>query len=434
MSVLRAPAGASSGDRVLWRGEAEGAGRVAAGRPGEVLRLLSRAWRNVALYGAGHAVAQSTINDLSQFLQDALARRPALRLFIQEDTFFEDGRVLLEETLRYYSLLTAFRQRLIGAIQLNAGVDRRELEHLLEILNLKPDELARRGGGEAYLRDGGVQHITVGSGAIAGTGALPAPTEKTREGAVTKVDPQDAYRAGLRVMDELSYRASLGLPLNLAQAKTVVNYYLDILSDERAAHLGIAALKNYDEDTYHHSVNVCILSMLVASRLHMDRTQLIVVGLAGLLHDIGKVRVPRAIIAKPGTLTAEEMDAVKRHPVHGAHILRELPGLSRFAMVAAFEHHAGFNLSGYPRITAKKTPHLITRIVFVADCFDAMTTARRVYRDPKCVEDALREILKDAGTVFDPVVAKLFCESCRAFVAAAREAQKSSPESASGHH
>jgi putative nucleotidyltransferase with HDIG domain len=232
------------------------------------------------------------------------------------------------------------------------------------------------------------------------------------QAAAVKVDPQDAYRAGLRVVDELSYQASMNLPLNLAKARMVVNYFLDIIGDERAALLGIAALKNYDEDTYHHSVNVCILSLLLASQLNMDRTLLVLVGLSGLLHDIGKVRIPRNIIAKPANLTAEEMEIVKRHTIFGAHILRELPGLSQLAMVVAFEHHARYDLTGYPRITMKKIPHLVTRIVWVADCFDAMTTARREYRVPKRVDEALREILDGAGTVYDPLLAKLFCKYC----------------------
>jgi putative nucleotidyltransferase with HDIG domain len=413
---------------VLWRADAGGLKSTVSGRPGEILRLLSRAWRNVGLYGAGHPVAQTAVNELCEFLQATLSRRPALRVFVQEDTFFEESRALLEETLRFFSLLSALTQRLIGAVQLNAGVERREVEHLIEMLNVKPEELARRGGAEAYLRAAAVHHITVGSAVLAGTGVVGALTEKApeprpREGAPVRVDPQDAYRAGLRVMDELSYQASADLPLNLTKARIVVNYFLDILADDRAAVLGLTALKNYDEDTYHHSVNVSILSLLLASQLEMDRPQLVVVGLAGLLHDIGKVRVPRHIIAKPGKLTEQEMEILKRHPNYGAHILRDLPDLSRLVTVAAFEHHASYDLSGYPRIVAKKLPHLVSRIVTLADSFDAMTSARRAYRDAKRIDEAVNEIIAGAGTTFDPVLAKLFCKSCRALFTGRSEAK-----------
>jgi len=422
-------------DRVLWRADAEDGKRAAADRPGELLRLLSRAWRNVGLYGPDHRVAQTTVTDLHQFLSEVLSRRSMLRLYIQEDTFFEEDKALLEESLRLFSLLTALTERQIRAIQFVSGVEPRELTHLIEVLNQKPAELERVGGPEAYLTARAVQHVAVGTVVIGGTVVEGGSETKTGpatgggggkgEGgpqrgvpkAAVKVDPKDAYGAGLRIMDELSYEASMNVPLNLAKARMVVNYFLDIITDDSAALLGMAALKKYDEDTYHHSVNVCILSLLMASQLNMDRPQLLLVGLAALLHDIGKVRVPRDIIAKPSKLTPEEMDIVKRHTIYGAHILRELPGPARLAMVVAFEHHAKYDLSGYPKITLKTMPHLLSRIIWVADCFDAMTTSRRAYRSAKRIDQALQEILDEAGTTFDPLLAKLFCKYCGTYLA-----------------
>jgi putative nucleotidyltransferase with HDIG domain len=426
MTSPLSPAGRSEA-HVLWRGDGGKPRRPLSDRPGEILRLLSRVWRNAALYGADHRVVLTALGDLHEALQGPLSSRPSIRLFIHEDTFFVDGMVLLEESLQLFSLLRAFKARKIGALQLDAGVEPGELAHLIDVLNLKVDELERRGGAEAYLGERGVRHIKVGSaaGGAAGSGPLsmgPAMDSgggggqsgggrevRPGEAKTRKVDPQNAYRAGLRVMGDLSSRAAMDLPLNLGKAQVVIDYFIDILNDDSAALLGIATLKNYDEDTYHHSVNVCILSLLIGSQLNLDRTFLVTVGLAALLHDIGKVRVPRNIITKPSGLTPEEQEIVRRHTIYGAHILRELPGLSRLAMVVAFEHHAQYDLSGYPQVTMKEFPHLITRIVWVADCFDAMTSSRRAYRRPKSPEQALKEILDGAGTTYDPVVAKLFC-------------------------
>jgi putative nucleotidyltransferase with HDIG domain len=405
-------------DHILWRVDAGRAKRSGADSPGEILRLLSRAWRNAALYGAGHRVVLNTMNELHEFLREPLSSRPSIRLFIHADTFFLENRVLLEESLRLYSLLGALKDRQISAIQLDAGVEPGELQHLIHVLNLHAQEVQRLGGADAYLKTYGVQHITVGAAVGAGPGMRAgaegeAGPEERKE---VKVDPQDAYRAGLRVMDELTYQASANIPLNLGKARVIINYFIDLIHDQSAAMLGIAALKNYDEDTYHHSVNVCMLSLMIGSQLNMDRSLLIPLGLAGLLHDIGKVRVPREIIAKPGTLTPDEEKIVRRHTLYGAHILRELPGPARIAMVVAYEHHANYDLSGYPRITAKEAPYLLTRIVWVADCFDAMTSTRRVYRRPKRPEEALKEILDGAGTLYDPVMAKLFCRYWRTYL------------------
>ncbi len=414
------PSARRSEDPVLWRGDAEVLKRPRSDRPGEILRLLSRAWRNAALYGAAHPFILETFSNLHQLIQGLLSKRSSTRLSIDEDTFFIENTALLEDSLQLYPLLMAFKEREINAIQLDAGVEPWELKHVIEILNLEPKEVQHLGGAGAYLEEHQVKHIRLGSAARTNMREEAGPKDsqegqrsddsmQTPQGppASVKVDPQDAYRAGLRVMDELTYQGSMNLPFSLRKARVVVNSFIDIIAEDSVALPAVAMLKNYDEDTYHHSVNVSILSLLIGSRLRLDRTLLLTVGLAGLLHDIGKTRVPQEILAKPAKLTPEELEIVRRHTVFGAHVLRDLPGLSRLAMVVAFEHHANYNLSGYPQIATKKIPHLLTRIVQVADVFDAATSSRRAYRRPKLKGEAMKAILDGAGTLFDPVIAKL---------------------------
>lgn len=408
-----------SGAPALGRRDAGAPTRSDPERPGEMLRQLSRARRDAVLYGAEHAVLLEIINDLHQSLQTALAGRPSVKLFIYEDTFFIDNKVLLEESLQLDSLLKAFKDREINAVQVNAGVESWELKHLIGVLNRKAEQFGRPGAAQAFMEEGGVKHIKVGFAAPSGTRSAPA-------GMV--VDPQDIYRAGLRVMDELTYQAGMNLPLNVGKALKVVNYLLDVAADDSAALFGLTGMKNYDEDTYHHSVRVSMLSLLIGSQLNLDRTVLVTLGLAGLLHDIGKMRIPRELIASSAKLTPDEEAMVRRHTVHGAHALRDLSGLLRLAIVVAFEHHANYNLSGYPRITAKGVPHLFTRIVQVADVFDAATSSRRAYRQSKRPAEALKAILDGAGTEFDPVLARFSVKVLAGlFREAARRAQDAQP-------
>jgi len=363
--------------------------------------------RHATLYGPEHPVVTEVLQDLHEFLQGLLSHRPSVRLFINQDTFLLENTALLEESLQYYSLLIGFRERHVNAIKLDRGVEPWELQHLVEVLNLKDDAMLRPGGADAYLVKKGVTHIKVG--AVEGTDtAAPQGGERDSDSATrVRVDPQHAYRAALRVMAELTYQASMSFPLNLRKAQKIVNHFVDIITEDSAALLGVAALKDYDEDTYHHSLNVSILSLLIGSQLNLERPVLVALGLAGLLHDIGKVRVPRELVARPGKFTPAEEAIMRRHTVLGAYALRELPGLLRLAMVVAFEHHANYDLSGYPQITTKEVPHLLTRIVHVADVFDAATCSRRTYRRPKRPQEALAMLLDGAGTVFDPVLAKL---------------------------
>lgn len=367
-------------------------------RPGEILRGLSRARRTVALYGTDHPVAAQTLGDVHKAIQQILETQHALRFFIHEETFYAGKTVLLEESLRLPSFLADLQARGIGLIELVEGLAPRELHHLVYVLSAPAEELLRHGGLSAYLTAHDVQHVRIGAGR-----ALSAEEE-----AALHVDPRDVYRAGLRIVDGLHFQAARELPLDLRKANQVLSSLLDAMREDKSALQGLAVLKHYDEGALHHSVNVSVIALLIGLQSGLDRPQLMTLGLAALLHDIGKVRIPREILTKPGRLTDEELVIVRRHPLFGAHLLRNLTGSSRLAMIAAFEHHANYNLSGYPRITMKPTPHPMSRIVQVAEFFDAATHSRRTDRRPMLSSEAVAFVLSRAGEIFDPLVAQVF--------------------------
>ncbi|MDQ7851284.1 MAG: HD domain-containing protein [Armatimonadota bacterium] len=382
---------------VLWS-PPPGMRRARPQRPGQILSALSRARRTSLLFGPDHPVVLETMSEAHTLISHLLAQRASLRFFIDGDAFFVENTVLLEESLQLQPLLAELRAREIGAIELHAGLVPAELRSLVELLGLPPAEIHRRGGPTTTLQQLGVRHIVVG------------PSGPPRQDLDLRVDPREAYRAGLQVVDELTFQASRDVPLDLRKARLILTSLMDIIARNREALLGVSAIKDYDEDTAHHSVNVSVLSLLVGSQLELDRVGLTTLGLAALLHDIGKVRVPWEILTKASKLTQEELQVVRRHTLYGAQILRELPGLARLAMVVAFEHHANYDLSGYPAITAKPAPHLLTRIVQVADFYDAATSARRVYQRAMLPHEAITFILARAGKVFDPVVARIFVQ------------------------
>ena len=382
---------------VLWT-PTPGGRRARAQRPGQILSAIARARRTAGLFGPDHPVVLETMTEAHELIDHLLAARLSLRFSIYEDAFFVENTVLLEESLQLQPLLVDMRAREIGTIELHAGLVPAELRSLVELLNLTPGEIRTRGGAATALEKLGVRHILVG------------PSGPPREDLDLKVDPREAYRAGLHVVDELTFQASRDVPLDLRKARLVLNSLMDIIAQDKMALLGVSALKSYDEDTAHHSVNVSVLSLVVGAQFEFSRIAMTTMGLASLLHDIGKVRVPRDILTKAGKLTLEELEIVRRHTLYGAHILRNLPGLARLAMVVAFEHHANYDLSGYPAIAAKPAPHLLTRIVQVADFFDAATSSRRVYHRAMLPNEAMTFILDRAGKIFDPVVARVFVQ------------------------
>ena len=131
------------------------------------------------------------------------------------------------------------------------------------------------------------------------------------------------------------------------------------------------------------------------------------IGVAAMLHDIGKLFVPEEIITKKGKLTGAEFALMKEHPVSGARYLMETPGVPRLAAIAAFEHHAKFDLDGYPHFPQGWRLNLCSHLTMISDFFDA-TRTRRSYREPLDLDQITSLMLGMAGTELHPVLTRNF--------------------------
>ena len=130
-------------------------------------------------------------------------------------------------------------------------------------------------------------------------------------------------------------------------------------------------------------------------------------GTGALLHDVGKLTIDRDVLNKPGSLTPEEWQSMRDHPVSGARMVTRVPGLDRSAVICVLEHHMGFDGAGYPEPPSPGRQHLASRIVAVADAYDAMTS-RRSYSEARAQEEAMRLIVESAGHGLDPALVRLF--------------------------
>jgi len=157
---------------------------------------------------------------------------------------------------------------------------------------------------------------------------------------------------------------------------------------------------------------VLILSLALGSMLPLDRQSMMILGTGALLHDIGKVTIPQSIITKQGPLTGAEWELMRAHPVVGADILVSQPGIDPLSVVIAFEHHKRYDLKGYPEADEKRELSLFSRIVEIADVYDAMTTDRP-YRKALAARTAMDELLRVAGTQLDPEMVTAFEKAWR---------------------
>lgn len=182
---------------------------------------------------------------------------------------------------------------------------------------------------------------------------------------------------------------------------------IDELAGKKDILINIADIKMYDDYTYHHCLSVAIMSIAIAMEMGCSRLQIGEIGVAGLLHDIGKVSVPIEIINKKGRLTDEEFNAVKMHPVYAANHLKERRLVSNDCCLGIIEHHEKWDGSGYPFKLSGEKIHQYARILAVADVYDALTS-NRPYRTPAPPNEAIEFVMGGTGTHFDENVVKAF--------------------------
>ena len=202
-----------------------------------------------------------------------------------------------------------------------------------------------------------------------------------------------------------------GEKVNLKKAKRVVETMVDQIIEEEQLLLGMTAIKDYDEYTYHHSVNVSILSIAVGQRLGLNRKMLTELGMVALFHDIGKMEIPYEVLNKPTNFNEEEWKIIRKHPVWGVKALlklKKLDDLTIKSVVVTFEHHIHYDFSGYPKVKRPVDLDFLSRIVCLADQYDAMTSSRVYSRVPMSPDKALSIMLERSGSQLDPLLFKFF--------------------------
>jgi HD-GYP domain-containing protein (c-di-GMP phosphodiesterase class II) len=164
----------------------------------------------------------------------------------------------------------------------------------------------------------------------------------------------------------------------------------------------------HEKHAFAHLVNTSILAMSLASFLSLEKSRIVALGTAAILHDIGKARVPLEIINKPDILSDDEWKAVERHSIEGAFILLDIPGITKMALVTAFEHHQHGGVHGYPQVDGPVQQHLFSQIVSLADAYEVLMSSQVYYDCQMTPEQVIRILAKKRGSDFNAVLVKAF--------------------------
>ena len=367
---------------------------------------LYAALRSVKLYPIGHATVQKSLEELASVTREIISAEHELELRVSGEFIFVNGtrlRLDLDNYAAFSHVLSIFRTYGIGVMHIAQGVTPRDWQVLLSLL---------QASGEAPPHERMFQVLAKLEGAGVTGFTLSEPAADSGEDRErSKERAKKTYTQSVAVTKDLMTSVRMGKSPNVKKIKRVVQGIVDQILNEESSLVGLTTIRDYDEYTFTHSVNVCIFSVALGKRLGLTKLQLYDLGLAALLHDIGKSRVPVDVLNKVGTLTDEDWRLISSHPWLGVLALFQVRGGQEFpyrAMVVAMEHHMKIDLTGYPRPIRPRQMSMYSKIVSCADCFDA-ATSRRAYKTVQMnPAEVLRELRDNPKRGMDPVVVKAF--------------------------
>ncbi len=220
-----------------------------------------------------------------------------------------------------------------------------------------------------------------------------------------------AYGYALNSLQEVSQKVSSDRKASIKKALRMVHIMIDTVIDDNNVLLSLSTIRDYDDYTFTHSLNVAILSMCLGNRIGLSKNLLERLSLSAMFHDLGKIDVPKEILNKAGKLSDHEFKEMRNHSLYSVRqiiMLKASQQRKAEMLLPPFEHHLKYDLSGYPQTPRKKPISLFGRIITIADVFDAIT-ASRVYRSfPISPDRALGIMLEGSGRDFDPVLLKVF--------------------------
>jgi putative nucleotidyltransferase with HDIG domain len=376
-----------------------------------LLKGIASLRRLTGMYPAGHPAITQKLAELDDPIQRHLREWRELRVDVIHGQAHLDGIPFRGEGDSHAQVLGELKDLGVDSIHIRAGVTREELLALSEFLwQLKDVRGADAPGSiDVQLAKRQIHHVTLGR-------LVPLDTRwraaQWPEAPTGPIDPD--YEQSVALTEQTFEHAAAGKGVDAGLVRDIVQLLMRKVAASSAALGQILAVKQYENLTYYHSVNVATLSLLIARQIGFDERAAAMVVEAALLHDIGKTRIPLEVLRKPGALDKRERKLMESHTTFGAQILVEIDGLRALTPTVALEHHRGFDGTGYPDLGQGIVPHLLSQLVSVADIYEAMTGARS-YQDPAMPEQACLVLARLAGTKLNTALVKAFINAVTFF-------------------
>ncbi len=368
--------------------------------PCRFLVSLGKRLSAMSLYGVGHPAAEKATE---QVLED-------MRMLLRSNAFpvftFLDGDVVYESSvlseLRQWEWSLKLASVGIERLEITPGTGREDLEAFLAEVHARLQLAESETGVEERPCQSSILYGEVAVRGLSDDAPAPLPTATMKMSLREEADAVEWLHREVTRSGEVPAR----------EAVAVVNLLSLAMHSERDVVVPLLELKQVDQYTTTHSINVSMLSMGLAEFLNFASTDVRAIGEAALLHDVGKTRIPLEVLNKPGKLDPDEWALIQTHTTEGARILLAAGGRMELAAIVAYEHHLSWQGEGYPELTYPRQPHPVSRLIQVCDIYDALRT-RRPFRPPWPHERAVEFLRERAGEYLDPEYADAFLAMIR---------------------
>ena len=360
----------------------------------ELLRRFASGTRAAQLYAADHPLLGRNVEGLLGALKTLQQQQPSIAVGIIDNEFVVSDTPLPKASSAMKDLIDRLLANKIERISFERGVTAEEITDLM----LRVAKLASKAADPPTWT---FPHIRLGR---------ITAEEPGRDGIASDMAAiRQLYSSAVSAAETAWESAALEGRPDVPAALHAVEGLADAVTQNRTALVALTAMRNYDNYTFTHMVNVSILTMGQARALGIEGRLLREFGLSALMHDIGKVRTPKEILQKPERLTEQEFVIMRRHPVEGAEILRRTPEMPILAPVVAFEHHLRMDGTGYPEGAKRSVLNLGTMICSIADVYDAMRS-QRAYQQAFPTDRVLAVLKKDDGAHFEAQLVRRFVQ------------------------
>jgi len=365
---------------------------------GKVISNINAAVTNIGLYSTEHPQANRCVEDAYGELTRFFLDKSLTTIMLIDDQLVVDNLPLKINVSHVDQFVRILKNNAIEHITFKSGISKQDF-------NLFVNQLASSEGepikSSEYLKLGKVE-LRVDEKVVEQKNMTLSENEKEHLLSISSI--RDEKLGDIRMIyNRISKREAIDIRAvdDLIQA-FIRGFSFGI----NPIHM-LARLKSVDEYTFTHVVNVCILTMSQAESLGFKGEYLYQIGIASVLHDSGKLFIPNEILNKPDRLTDNERSIIETHTVKGAQYILELKDIPKLAVLASLEHHIRYDGTGYPIISKKWRPNIVSQMIAIADVFDAMRS-RRVYRAPKSLSLIVKMLTEEKGTSFNPLLVDNF--------------------------